>query len=217
MADEDHSARPRGRPRSDSVDRALTEATLEEFLERGYHAMSMESIAARAGVSKVSLYRRWNSKLAAVTGVLQLLRKTTPIGDHGSLAADVRALVEQSAGSSEARAAAKVVMRMIGEISGDEELRAAYRTHLFAPRLDQLRVLVERARARGELRADLPADIACAMIGGPLFLYHFTLVVEAEVDVSLDLVEEMTRAILNGIADGLGGRGKGPVGASFAG
>ena len=81
--------RRRGRPVSDSVDRALAAAALEEFILRGYQAMSMESIAARAGVSKVSLYRRWSSKLAIATEVLQFLSKTTtPVEDHGSLRHD---------------------------------------------------------------------------------------------------------------------------------
>ena len=115
----------RGRPRSDSVDRALAEAALEEFVGRGYHAMSIESIAARAGVSKVSLYRRWNSKLAIATEVLQFLNKTiTPVGDHGSFEADIRALLNESIGSRSAKTAANIVMRMMGEISVNAELLA---------------------------------------------------------------------------------------------
>ena len=93
---EPRSARPRGRPSSDSVHRALVEAALEEFVERGYHAMSMESIAARAGVSKLSLYRRWNSKLAITAEVFRLLRETIPFEDHGSLESDIRSLIKQS-------------------------------------------------------------------------------------------------------------------------
>lgn len=199
MEGQPRRVRPRGRPSSDSIDRALAEAALEEFIVRGYHAMSMESIAARAGVSKVSLYRRWSSKLAIATEVLRFLSKTTPIEDHGSFEADVRALLNESIGSSTAKSAAKMVMRMVGEISVNPELLALYRTHLLAPRLGQLRILVERARARDELRADLPTDIACAMIAGPLFLYYLTLLAEAEVDMSSNLAEQLTRAILSGI------------------
>ena len=168
-------------------------------MANGFHDMSMEAIAARAGVSKVSLYRRWKSKLAVAAEVLRLLSETTPIPDQGSLAADIRFLLNQSIGSSAAKASAKVLMRTMGEISGNPELLALYRTHLLAPRLDQLRGLVERARGRGELRADLPADVACAMIGGPLFLYHLTLLAEAEVYASDDLAEQLLRAILRGI------------------
>ena len=188
----------RGRPRSDSVDRALAEAALEEFVGRGYHAMSIESIAARAGVSKVSLYRRWNSKLAIATEVLQFLNKTiTPVGDHGSFEADTRALLNESIGSRSAKTAANIVMRMMGEISVNAELLALYRTYIIIPRLEQLRGLIERARARKELRADLPTDVACAMIAGPLFLYYLTVL--ANLNMPRNLADQLTRSILRGI------------------
>jgi AcrR family transcriptional regulator len=192
--------RPRGRPISDSVDRALAKAALEEFEARGYHAMSMESIATRAGVSKVSLYRRWSSKLAVTAEVLRLLSGIKPFQDHGSLEADIRGLLEQSIGSRTAKSAAKILMRTMGEISGDPELLALYRTHLLTPRFEQLRALVERARMRKEIRAELPTDVACAMIAGPLFVHYLALLAEADIDRPRDAVAQLTRAILGGIA-----------------
>jgi|CZKL01.1.fsa_nt_gi AcrR family transcriptional regulator len=198
---EPRSARPRGRPSSDSVHRALVEAALEEFVERGYHAMSMESIAARAGVSKLSLYRRWNSKLAITAEVFRLLRETIPFEDHGSLESDIRSLIKQSIGSRDTKSTAKILLRTMGEISGNTELMALYREHILTPRMEQLRALLERAKARRELRSDLPIDVACAMIGGPLFLYYLALLAEAEVDLPSNLPSQLTRAILSGIAE----------------
>jgi len=199
MKKQSRSARPRGRPSSAAIDRALIAAALEEFTMRGYHGMSMGCIAARAGVSKVSLYRRWNSKLAIVTEVLRFLSEITPVKDHGSFEADTRALLKEYIGSSTAKSAAKIFMRMMGEISGNPEFLALYRTHLLAPRLEQLRSLVVRARARKEVRAHLPTDVACAMIASPLVLYYLTLLAEAEVALSNNLVDQLTRAILSGI------------------
>src|ERR1022692_3855482 len=109
MEKQPYSVRSRGRPCSASVDEALAKAALEEFMVRGYHAMSMESIAARAGVSKVSLYRRWKSKLAVVTEVLRLLSQTAPVEDHGSFEADIRALLRASILSDTARSTARIV------------------------------------------------------------------------------------------------------------
>ena len=60
---------------------------------------------------------------------------------------------------------------------------------MLTPRLNELRGLVERARARKELRADVPTDVACAMIAGPLFLYYLALLAEAEVDLPGNLPE----------------------------
>jgi AcrR family transcriptional regulator len=58
--------------------------------------MSMEAIAARAGVSKVSLNRRWKSKLTATADVLRLLSEARVPEDHGSLESDILALIEAS-------------------------------------------------------------------------------------------------------------------------
>jgi hypothetical protein len=72
-----------------------------------------------------------------------------------------------------------------------------YRTYIIIPRLEQLRGLIERARARKELRADLPTDVACAMIAGPLFLYYLTVL--ANLNMPRNLADQLTRSILRGI------------------
>src|SRR5260221_5650242 len=86
----------RGRPRSEPAHRALLDAALREFVARGYEAMSLEAIAASAGVSKITLYRRWDSKLALVREVLQSLSDETPMEDQGSLEEDLRMLLQES-------------------------------------------------------------------------------------------------------------------------
>src|SRR5580765_3380527 len=191
-----------GRPRSESVDRVLREAARAEFVQRGYRAMSMESIAARAGVSKVSLYRRWPSKAAVAAAVLAQMGEESPIADAGSLKADLRALIAHTIGSPDAKAAARMIMRTMGEIADDPDLMAIYRERVLRPRLDQARALVRRARARGELRKDLPADLAAILVGGPVFLYYLALLAEAEVDLPPDPAGDLMKLILHGIAHG---------------
>jgi AcrR family transcriptional regulator len=200
MGEGESPARPRGRPHSEGVDKALIEAALAEFDEHGYRGMSMGSIAARAGVSKVSLYRRWPSKQAIAAELFRLMSDAAAPEDQGSLEADVRHLLGASLGSSGARSSAKILMRTMGEISGNPELLSLYREQLLAPRLEQIRGLVERSRERGELKAGLPTDLASAMIAGPLFLYYLVILAEAELDLPSDLVEALTNAILGGIS-----------------
>lgn len=193
--------RPRGRPSDESIDRALLDAALAEFTQRGYRDMSVESIAARAGVSKVSLYRRWSGKPEIMGEVFRLMSELSPVEDRGSFAADIRALLEEYIGSSAASDAGKVLLRTMGEISGNLDLLALYRRHFLEPRMDQLRGLVGRARDRGELRPGLAIDVACAMIAGPLFLYYLTLLAQADLDLPVDLVEHLVRSILRGVAE----------------
>src|SRR5690242_16100459 len=108
MSEQTAARRPRGRPRSGPIDQALLDAALAEFVANGFHAMSMESIANRAGVSKVTLYRRWRSKYEVAADVLRLLSDTKVPEDNGSLEADLIALFGNAIGSPQARSEAMV-------------------------------------------------------------------------------------------------------------
>ncbi len=166
--------RPRGRPRSTPIEHALLDAAVAEFTANGLHAMSMESIATRAGVSKVTLYRRWRSKHEVAADVLRLLSDIKVPDDHGSLQADLIALLGAAIGSPRARSEATIFLRTMGEISGDVTLLDLYRTRLLRPRIDQTRVLLDRDRARNEIDSTVPTEVAAAMIAGPLVVYYLT-------------------------------------------
>ena len=191
--------RRRGRPRSEPAHRALLEAALREFVARGYDAMSLEAIAAAAGVSKITLYRRWDSKLALVRELLEALSDETPMEDQGSLEADVRVLLREAYRAGTASPAGQIMPRFVAEIASHPELLALYRTVILPPRLERLRALIARARARGELREDLPLPILADMFGGPLF-YHLTVLALVEPNQPDDVPELLTQAILRGIA-----------------
>jgi AcrR family transcriptional regulator len=193
------SRRPRGRPRSAPVDAALLDAALAEFTVNGFHVMSMESIAARAGVSKVSLYRRWKSKQAVVADVLKHLSDTRAPEDHGSLHADIDALLHAAISTPRAKSDAKIFIRTMGEVSDDPTLLDLYRQHLLRPRIDQVRALLERARTRGEIDDTVQTEVAAAMIAGPLVLYYIALLVEADIAWPHDLAQQLTRYVLAGI------------------
>ena len=191
--------RRRGRPRSETAHRALLEAALREFVARGYEAMSLEAIAAAAGVSKLTLYRRWDSKLALVRELLESLSEETPMEDEGSLEADLRVLLREAYQSATASPAGQIMPRFVAEIASHPELLEVYRTLILRPRLERLQRLIARARARGELREDLPWPILADMFGGPIF-YHLTVLALVEPDMTEDVPDLLTQAILRGIA-----------------
>lgn len=193
------SPRRRGRPRSEAAHRALLDAALREFIAKGYQAMSLEEIAIQAGVSKVTLYRRWDSKMALVTEVLQSLSDQTPMLDYGSLEADIRILLSEAFRASTASPVGQILPRLLGEISGNRELLAIYRTVILGPRLERLHTLITRARQRGEIRDDLATSVIADLIAGPLF-YHLVVVAQVDQTLSNDLPEQLTHAILDGIA-----------------
>ena len=191
--------RRRGRPRSERAHRALLDAALREFVARGYEAMSLEAIAAAAGVSKLTLYRHWDSRLALVREVLRELSDETPLEDQGSLEEDLRVLLRQAYQAGIASPAGQIMPRLVGEIASHPELLEVYQTVILRPRLQQLKALIALAHDRGELREDLPLTILADMVSGPLF-YHLTVLALVEPDVSDDVPELLTQAILRGIA-----------------
>jgi AcrR family transcriptional regulator len=191
--------RPRGRPNDAAIDQALLKAAYDEFMESGYHGMTMESVAARAGVSKVSLYRRWDNK-AAIMGELFRGMGNEPVeAEADSLEGFIRALIRASMAGPGARDRGKLVLRTIGEIAADPELLALYREHILMPRLDQLRGVIDAARARGELRGGVSTDVACAAIAGPLLLCSLALLAEADFDLSGAMAGQLTRLLMDGL------------------
>ena len=88
------AARKPGRPRDARADRAILEATLELASEQGL-GLSMDAVAARAGVSKATIYRRWASKEALVLDAWRELVGPMPVPDTGSVRGDLRAIFTQ--------------------------------------------------------------------------------------------------------------------------
>ena len=92
----DHRTRPRRR--GDVLNSAIFEATLDELAEVGYAKLTMERVAARAGASKASVYRRWPSRMElALDAVHHLAPDPTDLPDTGSLRGDAIAFMRTAA------------------------------------------------------------------------------------------------------------------------
>jgi AcrR family transcriptional regulator len=148
----------RGRPRDPGVDAAIRAAAVELLVGAGYARLTMDQVAARARVSKSSLYLRWPNKVALVADALQHRARPVPaIPDTGSLPADMRvflaALLRSRSEASRALAAVS------GEIATNPELRKAWHRGLAGMLTGCLRVIVDRAVTRGELPVDSDVEL----------------------------------------------------------
>src|SRR5438105_3885308 len=77
-----HAVRRPGRPRSEAAEKAILEAVIDLFIEgEPYGTLSVEQIAARAGVGKATLYRRWPNKEALVIDAVARLSEPCPVPD----------------------------------------------------------------------------------------------------------------------------------------
>lgn len=157
----------RGRPRDASRDVAILDAARELLAEVGYEGMTMDAVAARAGASKATLYRRWSSKVDlavdAVTcgGVRSLDPDDVP--DTGSLAGDLRAL-EQLRRARKDSATDHLIPGLMAEVRRDPEIARQFHESFVRPKIAQVRALLERARARGEVPADRDLDLVSTVV-----------------------------------------------------
>lgn len=161
-----------GRPRSPAADAAIRDTTLELLRSQGYANLTMAGVAAGAGVSTATLYRRWRSKLDLVVDVLQALSEEWPIPDTGSLEGDCRALIDTMRTRLESTGA--ITRGLVGEFTRNEELADAMRRHLILPRRAAMAEVLDRAARRGELRAGVDDDLVFDILAGALY-YRFAV------------------------------------------
>ena len=165
-------ARKPGRPRSVDVDRAIFEAALEEYGQHGFEVMSVDAVAARAGVSKATIYRRFESKLELVTAAMyQVAEERKPTPDTGSLAGDLRALVHNLIEMTQHQTFGCNARMMVADGLRNPELGKVHEEYVQYRRAGTLTVF-ERAIARGELRGDVDLQVAADVLTGPVFYRH---------------------------------------------
>ncbi|WP_067976919.1 TetR/AcrR family transcriptional regulator [Mycolicibacter icosiumassiliensis] len=153
-----------------SRDPAILDAALAVVSENGYDAANMNDIAARAGVGKAAIYRRWASKAALVTDALiywrpDLLTKEAP--DTGSLAGDFDALIEQIGRIDDDPVPNDLVLRVALEAAHDPDLAAAVDDLVLVKGKGLVAKIVAQAAVRGEIDPDrdwsMVADVVLAM------------------------------------------------------
>lgn len=160
-------ARPGGR--SARVRAAVLSATLSELAERGYAGLSFEAVATRAGVHKTTVYRRWPERPALVLeALLEFSERTVPLPDRGSLHADLLALAKAIAANLSAPEVAAVLRALIA--ARHEPAIAAAVDRYWRARFDLVAEVVRRGMVRGELPADVSADLPIEALIGPLYL-----------------------------------------------
>ena len=163
-----------GRPRSEAADDAITAATLAVLCETGYGGLTVAGVIERAGVSSATLYRRWPRKQALVAAAVATLAPAPFTADTGSLESDLRAFVRHVAHTISARR--EDVAEALGiEAKRNPELADVVRATFLEPRAQELRAVLVRARARGELASVPPADLALSLVAGAIHHRAFVL------------------------------------------
>jgi len=169
--DTEGASRGPGRPRDARHDQAILEATLEILQEQGYRGVTIEGVAARAGVGRPTIYRRWPSKPALVVAALvQSARLALPVPDTGSLRRDLIAVQRHQVELMNAPEARRVTAGLIADLADDPELADTYVSQYLAPRRATVWQVLQRGVDRGELDADVDFAFVYDLLVGPLFM-----------------------------------------------
>lgn len=159
-----------GRPRSAQSHQAMLQATLELLAEVGFEAMSMDAIAARAGIGKTTIYRRYTGKEELVADAIESVREEILIPDTGNLWGDIDALIENAAQITLSPLGRQTIAMIISSASSNPEFAQIYWTKYLQPRRQAFAVVLERAKARNEVQANLDPGLVFDVMSG-IMLY----------------------------------------------
>lgn len=186
----------RGRPRSEAADRAILEAALALMARDGYARMSVDAVAAEAGVSKPTLYLRYPSKAALATAALAHAREVTAPEETGDTRADLVAQLRHFRAGIERPFGMAMLGTVLAEEHHNPELLAQFREHVVEPRRRMLRSVLHRAQERGELAAGADLETAVnALVGS----YYATYL--AGRAVPRDWAQRAVELTLDGLTD----------------
>jgi AcrR family transcriptional regulator len=159
-----------GRPRSVESHQAMLQAAVELLAEVGFDAMSIEAIAARAGVGKTTIYRRYASKAELVADAIENVREEIVIPDTGTLEGDIDALIQNAAQITLSPLGQQTVAMIISSASSNAQFAQIYWTKYLQPRRKTFAIVLKRAKARKEIPIDLDSDLVFDMMSG-IMLY----------------------------------------------
>ncbi len=189
--------RPPGRPRSAAADRAILRAAVDLLADEGYGGVTMEGVAARAGVGKATVYRRWPCKSALVVDAIDTCREhASQPPDTGSVRADLLAFVRGFMHHLRTSDAGRVMPALVAELARSPELASAFREGFVAPRRAKVLEAVRRGVERGEVRPGVDAELVAD--GVVALLMHRFLITGMPIDD--DLPERVVDLLCRGIA-----------------
>lgn len=190
--------RPRGRPPSPTARGAIMDAALELAAERGFQAATVEAIAARAGVGRNTIYRRWTSKEELMVAALRELSAELDEPAEGEDVYTVLlGMIRDFAGVFADPLFGRLLPGVIGELQRNPAFAEAWADGLVRPRREAMLEVLSRAAERGELRRDADVEQIADLLASPPFVRLLPLGLPP---VTPRYAEELLETIWRGIA-----------------
>ena len=162
----------RWRPRSERSRRAILDAAAKLLTERGYADITIEGIAAEAGVGKTTIYRWWSTKAAIYIDLYsELAAQIVPPPDTGSVERDLTVLVQGAFKLYRDTAAGVALAGIVAEAQSNATISNIVRAQFVPSRRDVTLTILRRAAKRGEIPARLDLDVVSELITGAVWFY----------------------------------------------
>ena len=189
-----------GRPRSDVVHRKILDAARELLSEEGFTNLRLEHVAARAGVGKATIYRRWGSKEALAQELLaELAGPHIAIPDMGDTRKELLAAILNPMHAVTDTPFGPVIRALISQIAGNPTIGDPFRATVVKARRDEIARVVARGIERGDLRSDADPEIATELLAGPVY---FRLIFGGELDA------DFANRVVDNVIRGYGAPGR---------
>ena len=155
-------------PRVARSRRAVIDAVAEEMSEVGYGAMTIESVARRAGVGKATIYRHWDGKLALVESLLDEIREGVVDDEEGPPLEKIRSMLHALATSLATSRLSQCLPALVSAAQHDDAVRAFHQRFSTSRRLVMMGY-IEEAQLAGDIRRDTDPRLLAEILVGPIF------------------------------------------------
>ena len=183
-----------GRPRSDQVHRKILDATRDLLSTEGFSDLRLEHVAARAGVGKATIYRRWGSKEALAQELLaELAAPHIAIVETNDTRAELLSAVVNPMRAVTDTPFGPVIRALLSQIAVNPTLCDPVRATVVQARRDEIARVIARGIARGDLRADADPELATELLVGPVY---FRLMFGGE--LTLSFANRVVDSVLRG-------------------
>ena len=181
----------RGRPRDEAIDAAILEATIEELIERGFAGLSMEAIAARAGIAKTTLYRRWPAAKELAIAAMQSFQQEVDRPPEGTVRDQLVCLIDAMRRKWNDPRYGAIMRRITGDAVANPEMYKQGRDRIITPHIRLMDEVLHRAVDEGLIRDGTDLIWVRQLMTSPIMAATLTLrerVTRAQIEDTVDTV-----------------------------
>jgi AcrR family transcriptional regulator len=182
--------------RADDRTETIMRATLDLARDVGYARLSIERVAARAGVGKHTIYRRWPSKgLLFLDSLLTLNEPVLDYPDSGDIVADLRRQMHAAVDLLGSPPWGPLYQALLGEVQHDPAVAAGLNERFISSQTERTVARLKAAKEQGQISSDFDLDLAMAILSGPL---HFRFLISQE-PMTHDYIDRILQALFAGM------------------